>query len=106
MKLSVTHADTCLSCYVLDWSKPLIGVPVNSATTYQDIRDMLAWELDRSDIEGMENASDEDVASAIAECFANVRDMSAPFDASLDAPCEDEDDMSEPCQVWFRIEAV
>ena len=110
---SVRHVDTCLSCYVTDWcngeSETLLGVDVNGDTTYAEVRDGLLDALHTANLwervsQGESDALYAAIGSEIADQFSTVKDMAAPFDASLDvASRDDEDGHGESCCAWFRI---
>lgn len=105
MPVSLKHIDTCMSCYLTDHhnrdSELLYGAYVDGSTTYADIR----GELDngfRSAFDDIpDHVTDDMIKQAIADCFANVTDTSALFDASLEIPDQDSDFDGEPCQAWF-----
>lgn len=108
MTLTIRHVDTCLSCYVPDHcngeTETLVGVPVDGSTTYADLFEGLENEI-RWNVDQPEGLTSEDLRAALDDLFANVSDMSKPFDSSLEQPEASEDDggVGETCFAWFRM---
>lgn len=100
MRVILSHFDTCLSCYVQDWSGTVIGVPVYAETTYAEIKEGLESELASIDSDDLETVSDDDVARGIADAFDGV-DLAELFDSSLES-AEESDDCDGP-HAWFRV---
>lgn len=106
--VSVSHIDTCLSCYLQDHhnrdGELLLGVPVDGTTTNKAVMDALESEFASGGDDGFPEELDEsDVARAIGSYFAGA-DLDSPFDSSLEVPDEDEEPDGEGPQAWFLVE--
>lgn len=103
LNVNVRHIDTCLSCYLLDHhTRPgevLLGIPIDGASTYAQLREDLENEVSgyTGDVpEGWYDAA----RAAIAEQFSTVPDTAVPFDPNVDLSEEDENE-GDFCQAWF-----
>lgn len=101
--VSVSHIDTCLGSYLQDHhnreGELLVGVYVTNATTMKEISEGIMSEINSSDWGLPEELTDEAIQAAIDD---EVPATDIIFDASLDAPSED-DDCAEMCQAWFVL---
>lgn len=101
---TLTHVDTCLSCFVLDHmngdNELLLGVYVDGETTCMQVKADLLSEINGAC--GTKPGFDYDkAAQAVVEAFAAV-DLDTIFAPSLEVPSED-DDEGESCYAWFRL---
>lgn len=104
--LTCSHVDTCLSSFLLDHhnreGELLLGVFVDGSYTEGDLLAALLDELrdasasiDSDYLPGF----DYDSAKAAAKSLFAGRDLSEPFDSSLEIV--EADDMAEMVQAWF-----
>ena len=103
--LTITHVDTCLSCYLLDHhngdAELLLGIPVDGRTLVRDMPDMLRDELNACDWDIPDDAfTNEEFEQALKDCFA-AADKRKRFDPTLEIAA---DDCDEWCYAWFLLE--
>lgn len=102
---TIRHVDTCLPCYVLDHcngeTESLVGVPVDGATTYAELREALESEI-RWSVDRPEGIATADLRAALDDLFANVSNPQEPFDSSLEMP-DEEDGAADSSLAWFRV---
>lgn len=111
MAVYLRHIDTCLSGYVLDHcngdNELLLGVPVDGASTHEDVRQNLLNEFRNDSSEKGAHISEEMFRAAVDEQFSTVPDMAAPFDSTLEAERDPDEEgplyESETCYAWFRV---
>lgn len=99
--ISITHVDTCLSCYVLDHcngdNETLLGVPVDSSSRVWNVIDGVMEEL----------ANDERIPDWVSErmideAIKDLRNGAHPF-KTFDKSLEPNKENSETCFAWFRV---
>lgn len=100
MQVSINHFDTCLSCYVTDWSGIVLSVPVSGFTTIGDIRAMLEDEWDGVEAPEAEDVTAEEWRAALDDLFQNTNPADI-FDSSLED--DGEDDSGESVYAYFRV---
>jgi hypothetical protein len=122
-EFTLTHTDTCLSCYVLDHmngdNEMLLSASVDGDSTYADVKSELLLNLNESSEE--KPGFDYDKATAaIAYWFEGVEPTKL-FDVSLESAPKEADygsddlfedaqnaydeasEASESCYAWFRL---
>jgi hypothetical protein len=101
---SLTHVDTCLSCYVQDHcngdNELLLGVPVDRSTRAYQLRAALADELQVMG-DSRDSLDYDKAEAAIREWFKDVHPLKA-FDNRLETASPEDD--CELCYAWFRLE--
>lgn len=88
------HLDTCLPDYFQGFAGPVYAVPVDGSSTYRDVLEGL-----RQDINNTYDGAEFDVETELGILFADVKDMDAIFDPSLEVRTED--DYSESVYAYF-----
>jgi hypothetical protein len=109
-EFSISHIDTCLSCYLQDHhhrdGELLLGVYVDGNTTIGDILRDLESEFNQMFLEDGERGgfNGDKASAAIAKLKEDNKDrLDTIFDSKLETPSEDDEDMGESCQAWFLI---
>jgi len=102
MNITVSYVDTCQACYILDHcnreGEMLVGVPVDGATKRHEV---ITGVFDEVNLADRIPAAVTNRALLDAIRRAVPGDPEGPFDDSLEVA--DEDDMGDPCQVWFSL---
>jgi hypothetical protein len=104
--MEAIYLDTCLPDYFQGFGGDVICTPVDGESTNQDVLDGLLSDLQsgpRWDNDANTDWSDaqwDAAEQSIREMFADVKDMTALFDSSLE---ESDDDMGEMVYVYVGL---
>lgn len=114
MTTTLTHIDTCLSCFLTDHhnrdGEALFGVYVDGATSRAEVLANLLHEMLATGDRVADHISYDDMKACAKSLFADAYGTSQealglPFDSSIDLPTEDDCDLGldESCQAWFLL---
>ena len=101
MTLTVTHFDTCLSCYVNDWRGIVVGITPRNQTPEQAARD-IAEELNASSVGDAVWEAGFTSADVRREALEETKLCDWRYITDDAEPATDND--GETAQLWFRIE--